>query len=185
MNTHTQVDVTVVHNHNNSDVSVGPWSTLTWWSEWSRRTLPRAEESSPRCPLCWLHSRSPPETAPSQRFHQCRPARGHTAQWGIALQVFAVYYKNPHCTCLKTEARLHTSVSPWSSYSYSQEGLWPPLVCCERQNSGHFQNLGKSTKALAAETMTTVSTCYNDVLLSGLLKALKYFPKQSFCGVSE
>lgn len=33
--------------------------------------------------------------------------------------------------------------------------------------------------------MTTVSTCYNDFLLSGLLKALKYFPKQSFCGMNK
>lgn len=51
-----------------------------------------------------------------------------------------------------------------------------------------LQTLPKSVKlnqSSGAKTMTTVSPCCNDFLLSGLLKALKYFPKQSFCSTSE
>lgn len=51
-----------------------------------------------------------------------------------------------------------------------------------------LQSLPKSIKfnqSTGTKTMTTVSTRGNDFLLSGLLKALKYFPKQSFCGTSE
>lgn len=51
-----------------------------------------------------------------------------------------------------------------------------------------LQTLPKSVKlnqSSEAKTMTTVSPCCNDFLLSGLLKALKYFSKQSFCSTSE
>lgn len=65
-------------------------SALTWRSGWSRRRKRRAEESSPRCPLCWCRSRSPPGTAPSPRFRQCRPDSRQTGgllwhvDWGNA-----------------------------------------------------------------------------------------------------
>lgn len=102
-------------NYNGSDVSVWWWPTLTWRSGWNRRRLQRAEESNPRCPLCWRHSRSPPETAPSQHFHQCRPARGHTATWWTAIQVFIVcrlLHESPLRTLTKWNQRANVSQSP-------------------------------------------------------------------------
>lgn len=75
-----------------------------------------------------------------------------------------------------------------SEYSFSTvEEVSDPLHY-DSLLKAKLQTLPKSVKlnqSSGAKTMTTVSTCCNDFLLSGLLKALKYFPKQSFCGTSE
>lgn len=70
----------------------------------------------------------------------------------------------------------------WVQFQYSRGGLWPTSPKAKLQTLPKSVKLNQSS---GAKTMTTVSPCCNDFLLSGLLKALKYFPKQSFCSTSE
>lgn len=132
-------------------------SALTWRSGWSRRRTRRAEESSPRCPLCWCRSRSPPGTAPSPHFHQCRP---ETKTDG-SMRGYSDMLMCGKLTPSQTDISIRTRAVLLESLAGKVDGGSRP------------------------ETMTTVFARCNDFLLSGLLKALKCFPKQSFCGGRE